>query len=152
MLTTQVESFRECIPEIKKIISTHHEELALLKDLMPLDPDWDEYVRRENVGRLFLTTVRRDGEIVAYYIAQVAPGFHYKSTFTGTQDICYVVPQLRNRGLAVPLFRQTERELRRRGVKVWYSGFKVHNPLGMPELLNALGFIPADTYMVKALV
>ena len=151
MLTTQIESFRECIPEMKKIIYTHHEELALFRDLMPLDPDWDEYVRREDRGALFLTTVRRDSVIVAYYIAQVAPGFHYKSTFTGTQDICYVVPQERNRGLAIPLFRCTEKELRRRGVKVWYSGYKTHNPLGMPELLNAFGFIPADVYMVKAL-
>jgi predicted N-acetyltransferase YhbS len=64
-------------------------------------------------------------------------------------DIAYVVPHERNRGLALPLFRHTERELQRRGVKVWYSGWKMHNPLGMPELHQLLGFVPADSYAVK---
>lgn len=116
---------------------------------MPLDPDYPEYIRREREGRLFLTTVRWDGILCAYYVAQNADGFHYKGTFTGHMDIAYVVPEFRNRGLALPLFRHTERELQRRGVKVWYSGCKTHNPLGMPQLHKALGFIPADTIFVK---
>ena len=152
MITAQIESFGECVPELKGIFIRHHDELGILKDLMPLDPDYGEYVRRERNGMLFLCTVRRNDNIVAYYVAQTAKGFHYASTFTGTQDICYVVPEERNKGLAVPLFRHVERELRRRGVRVWYSGSKIHNPLGMPEMLRALGFIPADMYFVKALV
>lgn len=149
MLTFQIDYFAECIPEIKKIIATHHDELGLFRDLMPLDPDWREYVHREAANELFLTTGRWNGNIVAYYIAHVRPGFHYRSTLTGTMDIAYVVPQYRNKGLAVPLFRHTERELRRRGVKVWYSGCKLHNDLGMPRLHEALGFAPADLYFVK---
>lgn len=149
MLTAQVESFERAIPEIKKLIDTHWDELALFKDKMPLRPQWDEYVRREKNGALFLATVRKNGEIVAYYIAQVALGFHYGETLTGTMDIAYVVPRLRERGLAIPLFRCVEREMKRRGVKVWYSGFKASNPMGMDKLLNAFGFAPADIYYAK---
>jgi GNAT superfamily N-acetyltransferase len=149
MITVQVESFRDCIPELRVIFDKHHKELGLFRNVMPLDPNYHEYCRRENEGILFLTTVRRDGTIVAYYTAQTVSGFHYASTFTGTMDIAYVVPEERNRGLALPLFRRTEAELKRRGVKVWYSGYKVNNPLGMPELLNALGFMPADFYCAK---
>lgn len=149
MLTLQIESFEQATPELQKIFPTHHAELGLFRDRMPLDMDWAEYVRREREGSLFLTTARRSGFIVAYYVAQVRPGFHYKSTLTGTMDICYVVPEERNRGLALPLFRHTERELQRRGVKVWYSGGKCHNPLKMPELHQLLGFVPADLYFVK---
>src|SRR4051812_34395360 len=97
----------------------HHLELGIMRDAMPLDPDWAEYVSRERSGSLFLTTARRNGTISAYYVAQVRPGFHYRGTLTGTMDLCYVVPEERNRGLALPLFRHTEKELRRRGVKVW---------------------------------
>lgn len=151
MITAAIENFELAIPEIKELIGLHWSELALNKDTVPLSPQWDEYVRREKSGALFLATVRRDGKIAAYYIAQVAPGFHYSQTLTGTMDIAYVVPNQRQRGLAIPLFRTVEREMRRRGVKIWFSGWKTNNPLGMDKLLDAFGFTPADTYAVKRL-
>ncbi len=149
MLTFQIDSFEGSVPELLQLFPKHHVELGLFRDRMPLDPDISEYVRRERAGELFLTTGRRNGSIVAYYVACVRPGFHYRSTLTGTMDIAYVVPEYRNRGLALPLFRTTERELQRRGVRIWYSGCKLHNPLGMPRLHEALGFMPADQYFVK---
>lgn len=149
MITLQIESFEDCIPELRQLFPVHHVELGLFRNLMPLDPDYREYVRRERTGSLFLCTARRNGILVAYYVAQVAAGFHYRSTMTGTADLYYVVPEFRDRGLALPLFRHTERELKRRGVQVWYSGGKSHNPLGTPGLHLALGFIPADNYYAK---
>lgn len=149
MITVQIDSFEACIPELRPLFLRHHAELGLFQDRMPLDPDYSEYVRREREGSLFLTTVRRNGTIVAYYCAQVRPGFHYRGTLTGTMDLAYVVSEERNRGLALPLFRHTERELRRRGVQVWFSGCKLHNQLGMPELHRLFGFKPADVYLVK---
>lgn len=137
------------MPELAAVFPQHWTELALFRDRMPLAPQYQEYVRREQQGSLFLATARWDGRIAAYYTAQCQPGLHYGETFTGTQDMVYVVPELRGRGLALPLFRLVERELKRRGVQVWYAGYKTHNPLGMPRLLTRFGFITADTYMAK---
>lgn len=149
MLTIQIDSFEQCIPELRLLFPTHHVELGLFRDRMPLDPDYDEYVRRERAGELFLCSARRNGTLVAYYVAIVRSGFHYRSTLTGTADIYYVSPEYRNKGLALPLFRHTEQELKRRGVQVWYSGGKAHNPLGTPELHRLLGFAPSDNYYAK---
>src|SRR5580693_5513208 len=149
MLTFQVDSFEASIPELEAIFPQHHGELGLLRGLMPLAPDYVEYVRRELEGRLFMVTGRWDGRIVAYYVAQVATGFHYKTTLTGHMDIAYVIPEFRDRGLALPLFRMVERELRRRGVQAWYSGFKTANPMGMDRLHELMGFEPADTYQLR---
>lgn len=149
MITAQVESFAHCAKELAELFPRHWAELALFKDRMPLVPQTLEYVDRNNRGRLLLVTVRLDGAIAAYYTVQVAPGFHYERTLTAHMDMCYVLPEHRNRGLAVPLFRAVERELRRLGVQVWYSGFKSHNPLGMPGFLDVLGFQLADEYRVK---
>lgn len=149
MITIQVEGYGDCIEELKALYPSHHEELGLFRDRMPLDPDYSEYLRRERTGELFLTTARRDGRIAAYYIAVVRPGFHYQSTLTGTSDIYYVAPEMRGRGLALPLFRAVERELKRRGVKVWYSGGKVHNQLGTFQLHELLKFQPSDLYFAK---
>lgn len=137
------------MPELAAIFPLHHSELGLFKDRMPLAPQYDEYVARERAGKLFLATVRRAGRIVAYYTAQVSPGFHYGSTLTGTMDLCYVIPEERGRGLIMPLMRCVERELRRRGVQLWYAGYKTHNDLQMPGLLDAWGFQSGDTYKAK---
>jgi GNAT superfamily N-acetyltransferase len=149
MLTVQRERFADCALELAQLFPVHWEELALFKDRMPLAPQYAEYVAREERGQLFLIVARWDGKIVGYYVAQVAPGFHYERTLTAHQDIVYILPEVRDRGLSLPLFRAVERELKRRGVGPWYAGYKTTNPLGMPKLLDKLGFSPADTYVVK---
>lgn len=149
MITVQVESFEQALPELKPLFDVHWRDLALFQNRMPLSPQYDEYVRREREGRLMLVTVRRDGAVVAYYTAQIAPGFHYGTTLTAHMDMMYVVPEIKGRGLARPLMRCVERELRRRGVKVWYSGWKSHKPQGMDRLHELLEFEPADVYRVK---
>lgn len=149
MLTFQIDSFEGCVAELRAIFPKHHAELGLFQDKMPLDPDYDEYVRRERAGELFLCVARWNARIVAYCTIYVRPGFHYKSTLTGTTDIVYVVPEYRNKGLILPLYRTVETELGRRGVKIWYAGWKLHNPLGMPRLHEMLGFVPADQYVAK---
>lgn len=87
--------------------------------------------------------------MVGYFICQVAYGFHYGETLTGTTDIYYIVPEARERGLFLPLYRCVERELKRRGVQVFYCGFKLGNPLKMDQMLPKLGFILADFYGAK---
>ena len=149
MITAQIESFEHAIGELRRIFPEHWRELALFQDKMPLVPQYIEYVRREHAGQLFLATVRWDGKIVAYYTAQVMPGFHYGTTYTGTMDMLYVLPEVRGKGVIIPLMRCVERELRRRSVQIWYSGYKTGNPLGLDQLLPKFGFIPADSYFAK---
>jgi len=149
MITAQIESFVDCAPELARLFPMHWEELALFRDRMPLSPQYAEYARREREGVLFLATIRWNGDIVGYYTAQCAPGLHYGSTLSATHDLVYVLPEVRDRGLAFPLFRLVERELKRRGVQVWYSGYKADKPLGMPGLLSTLGFKPSDHYCAK---
>lgn len=149
MITTQIESFAVALPELMRIFPHHWRELALFQNRMPLAPQFHEYMRRERSGSLFLATVRVDGEIAGYYTAQVAAGFHYGSTLTGTMDMVYITEEHRNKGLIVPLMRRVEREMQRRQVQVWYAGYKSHNPMQLDRILPRFGFIPADTYMAK---
>ena len=86
MITADIESFERALPELSKRFPQHWEELALFKDRMPLVPQFDEYIARERNGSLFLTVVRKNGEIVGYYTVQVAPGFHYGHTLTAHMD------------------------------------------------------------------
>lgn len=149
MITTQVENFVGALPELRELFPRHHAELGIFKERMPLRPQYEEYVERERAGRLFLVTVRENGSVIAYHTVQIQPGFHYGETLTGTTDMYYILPEHRGRGTVLPLFRAVEKELKRRGVQVWYCGYKTHNPLNMPGVLDALGFEPADTYKAR---
>lgn len=116
---------------------------------MSLDPQRQTYFEREQNGTIFLATMRANGFIVAYQVTNVAPGFHYSTTLTATQDLLYVIPEMRDKGLVFPLFRLVRRELLRRGVKIWHCGFKTAKPFGLDRLLPVLGFSPGDTYLAQ---
>ncbi len=146
MITEPIEP---CLPELLALWPRHWEELAIFKDRIPLRPQTDEYIRRNMAGTLFLATIRWDGRMAGYFICNAAPGFHYGETLTGTMDIMWIDPDLRHRGLFLPLYRCVERELRRRGVKAFYCGHKTDKPLHMDKMLPKLGFIPADSYWIK---
>lgn len=149
MITAQIETIEACLPELLAIWPSHWNELGLFRDRMPLSPQTEEYVRRNRSGSLFLATIRWSGRLAGYFICQVQPGFHYSQTLTGTTDIYYVVPEFRQRGLFLPLYRCVEKELRRRGVSAFYCGFKSATALDMDRMLPKLGFIAADTYLLK---
>lgn len=149
MIKTQVELFRNCITELSPLFKTHWKELGLFKDRMPLSPQYEEYIRQEVAGTLLFLTVRSEGKLVGYITIQMVFGLHYRTTPTALTDIVYIVPEFRNRGYALPLFKRAQKELKARGIKYWMSGFKEENPCGMREFLSAFGFTPADVHYSK---
>lgn len=149
MISFTIEPIEDVVHELIEIIPSHYTELAKFRDHIPLRPDWPKYIALDRLGEMFTVVCRWDGAIAAYYIVYVRHHLHYMETLTAMMDVCYIRPGVRERGLALPLFRAAERELRRRRAKVWVSGYKTAVPLGMDKLLPILGFEPGDTQMVK---
>lgn len=139
------------LEEIKALLPGHHEELAVFRDRMSLNPQYPLYLAREEAGQVLFAVLRDEGRMVGYYVAFIAPGLHYGSTLTGTMDICYVAPEYRRNGGGLKLFLLVEEELRWRHVAIWYSGSKVASAAhpGMEKLLTGLGFMPVDLYFAK---
>ena len=147
MLTLQVESFTELLGELKPLLPLHWEELALDKDKVPLDPQFDIYIRREAAGEVMMVTARRDGELVGYFIGFVAPGLHYKTCLTLIMDIFFIRPDARNGFAGVKLFKAVEKEARRRGVQRMIVGSKMHADASV--LFERLNYLPVETYFSK---
>jgi len=87
VITAQVEPWHPTIDEIKPLLHGHWEELALNKDKVPLDPQWEFYDARDARGELMLVTLREAGRVVGYFIGFVAAGLHYRTCLTLTMDI-----------------------------------------------------------------
>ena len=147
MVTFEVESFRERLPEFEYLLPQHYEELALNKDKVPLAPQWEIYFQFEDAGQLLFVTAREAGEIIGYFIGFVKPGLHYKTCLTCQMDIFYIRKDKRGGRLGIKLFQFVEKELKRRGVQRWFVGSKLHKDAS--SLFTYLGFDPVETYFTK---
>lgn len=126
MITTQLECFETSLPEFQPLFPLHWEELALNKDKVPLDPQYDIYIAREQKDELIFATMREDGEPIGYFIGFIAPGLHYQTCLTCIMDIFYIHPDKRKGRAGIKLFQFVEKELRNRGVDRWFVGSKCH--------------------------
>lgn len=149
MITAQVESLTENLEALKVMFPRHWEDLALNKDKVPLDPQYDIYLARDAAGEVLFVTLRKDGAIIGYFVSFVAPGLHYKTCLTCICDIFYIHPDYRDGspGPAIKLFRAVEREAKRRGVQRWFVGSKVHSDAS--RLFEYLGFERCEAFYTK---
>lgn len=147
MITAQVEPYSKCLPELMECYDLHWEELALNKDKVPLDPQYDLYEARDDAGQLLLVTLRETGRLVGYFIGFIAPGFHYKTCLTLTMDIFWTHPDVRGGFSGVKLFRLVEKEAKRRGVHRMFYGSKMHKDAS--RLFEYLKMDPVEIYYTK---
>lgn len=147
MITIHVESFEQRLEELKILLPLHYEELALNKDHVPLDPQYGVYVEKEREGGLLFIVLRDAGELIGYFIGFIAPGLHYQTCLTCQMDIFYVRKDKRTGSAGVRLFRCVEKELRRRGVRRWFMGSKVHADAS--ALFKRIGASPVETFYSK---
>lgn len=147
MITSQIESFTEQLPELKQLLPLHYQELALNQDTIPLDPQYDIYESRESLGELLYVTLRENGGLIGYYIGFVSPGLHYRTCLTCITDIFYIHKDHRGKKSGLLLFQTVENELKRRGVNRWFTGSKCH--LDASGFFELLGFERVEIYYSK---
>jgi len=147
VISAQPELLCEALPEIKPLLPLHYEALSLHKDRHALSPQYEVYLARERNGELSLVTLRHDGALVGYWISFVAPGLHYSTCLTGTMDIWFIAKEYRVGKAPLLLIRAVEKELKRRGVHLWFAGEKLHNPCG--RLFKFVDMQPVETYYAK---
>lgn len=151
MIVAAVESLTQRLEELKAFFPSHYSELALNQSEVPLDPQYDEYLRRDAAGSVLFVALREAGALIGYYVGFVASGLHYRTCLTLQTDIFYLSPDHRN-GSPVPalkLFRAVEQEARRRGVQRWFVGSKTHRDAS--RLFQHLKFDLVETHYAKML-
>lgn len=138
MLTCAPEPFPAFLEEVRDLLPLHYEELALNQDKVPLSPQYDEYLRRDAMGMVFLVAAREAGKLVGYFIGMKAPGLHYSTCLTLIGDIFYIHPDHRDGSAGVKLFKAVQAEARRQGVQRMFVGCKAHKDVS--GLFEKLGF------------
>lgn len=144
MITAQKEIFEHGLSELRPILPVHWNELALNKDVVPLDPLYELYIEREKRDELLYITLREDGKLIGYFIYFISPGLHYRTCLTAIMDIFYVHPDYRGKNGGLILLEFSKQQLQMRGVKRWFVGHKEHSQQA-GILFSKFGFEKVET-------
>ena len=153
MITAHVERLHDNLDELKVHFVHHWKELAQNQDRAPLDPQYEVYLEREAHGHVLCVTLRDAGAVVAYFVGFTMPGLHYRQTLQLQMDIFWLHPdyreddsltQLEAHMLALQLFEAVREEAKRRGVKRWFCGSKVH--FDASKVFAELGMVEVERY------
>lgn len=131
----RTELLRDVRAEAMPLLRQHWEEIALNRDRVPLDPDWEMYDLIERAGRFHVTTARRDGSLVGYASYFVGQNLHYRSLHQAESDIFFLGRPERRGLCAMRMLDAAEASLRARGVNKFIYRTKDHFDLG-PLLLR----------------
>lgn len=147
MLTACVESLTDNLETLKHLLPLHWEELALNKNEVPLDPQYEVYLEKDAQSAVLFVALREQGELVGYFVGFISPGLHYKTCLTMIMDIFYIREDHRGKRGGVILFRAVEAECKRRGVKRMFVGSKCHKDAS--KLFEFLKFNEVERYYTK---
>jgi GNAT superfamily N-acetyltransferase len=146
-ITYQVEKPSVVLPEMVPFFAAHWQEIAMNRDRVPLDVDYDKYLALGEAGRLHVVTVREDGKLVGYHVSFIEPHLHYKSTLFAHTDIYYLDPPKRKGSTGVKLFQFVEQSLKSIGVKVMTTSTKAHADIS--PIFERLGWTKRETVFTK---
>jgi hypothetical protein len=148
-ISCQVEPWSATFAEMEPLFPLHWQELALHRDKIKISMDEEIYAAAEKLGQIHLVTVRASKRLVGYGIAFVRTHMHYKDAgLMAYTDMYYILPEFRH-GAGLLLFRELERSLRARGVKMFITSCKVHQDHS--EFFERLGFTFSDKTFLKYL-
>lgn len=138
MIKYQQEFLDTCEKDCQELIRLHWEEIAVNKDKIKLNPDWDAYHALEQNQRLKIFTARSEEELVGYFVVITGSNLHYKDHVFAVNDILYLRKEYRKGRTGIKLIKFAEKYLRDDGVSVLNINTKVHKPFDV--LMEHMGF------------
>ncbi len=138
MVNYQQEFLTSVVDDIKPLIKSHWDEIALNQDRIKLNPDWEAYQNFEDQDRLRIFTARDEGELVGYFVVIIGVNIHYKDHLFASNDIIYLSPNYRKGFTGIRLIKFAEKCLRQDGISVLTINTKVHQPFD--KLMDFLKF------------
>ena len=124
--------------EAEPLLKQHYDEIALNKDIIKLNPDWEGYARLDAVNALRIYTARKDDKLVGYFVVIVSKSLHYRDHLFANNDIIFLTKPAR-RGLAgMKLIKYAIKSLAAEGITKLHINTKAHQPFD--AILERLNF------------
>tara|TARA_R100000781_G_C4077516_1_gene126599 strand:- start:48 stop:497 length:450 start_codon:yes stop_codon:yes gene_type:complete len=144
------ESLYDVMGECAPLLCEHWEHIALDKDTVKLNPDWDAYRFMQDHDNLHITTARQGKELVGYVVYIISRSLHFADETFADGHLFWLSPQHR-RGIAgLKMFKHAEAALRDKGVTKVITKVTLHFDVG--KIFERLGYQPIERVYAKGLV
>lgn len=124
--------------EAEDITKLHWEEIANYKDTIPLEPDWDQMLNFEKLGRFYVLTLRENDILIGYATFQINTHLHYKSLIVGNNTLLFIKPDKRLGRLGGQMIDESEKYLKTKGINKITWHMKPHRSFA--PLLERRGY------------
>lgn len=124
--------------DIRPLLEEHWQEIALNRDKIKLNPDWEMYHYLESKDLLKIFTAREGDKLVGYFVVVTSYNLHYKDHIFAVNDVIYLHPDYRKGRTGIKLIQFAEKCLQQDGVSVLTINTKVHRPFDV--VMKFLGF------------
>lgn len=136
--------------DIEELIKLHWEEVALNKEAIKLNPDYERYEELDAQGVLKFFSARENGELVGYFAVVVQKSLHYQDHLFANNDVLFLHPKHRKGLTGMKLIRFAENCLKADGVSLLTINTKTHLPFD--ALLKRMGYIHIENIYSKRFV
>jgi GNAT superfamily N-acetyltransferase len=115
-ITYQEESFKDFIVEFDALLKPHMAEINVSERLgFKFKPDYNKYVKLQELGILVVVTCRHHKRLIGYTVFGISPNIRYGDCNLAKEDLYYIVPEYRGKGIGKKLFIETEKVLKDKG-------------------------------------
>ena len=148
-ITYQQEFLVTTEKDARPLLEKHWQEIAVNKEHIKLNPDWEAYADLEASGNLKIFTARDGNALVGYFVVFVRNHIHYKDHLFAHNDILFLSEPYRKGFTGIKLIKFAEECLKADGVSVLTVNTKIHKPFD--GVLQRLGFNHVENIYSKLL-
>ena len=142
MVRFEEEKFEYIIDEMKPLLEKHYDEIAMYKDQISLNPNYDLYKIMDDTGSLHILAARDGTVLVGYCVTFINYHPHYKDHVYAVNDVIYIDPGYRHTSVAPEMVSELERLMMEKGVSVMTFHMKTYKPF--ESLMEMMGFDKAE--------
>ena len=114
MITFQIEEPHPFTEEAKVLFEQHYNEIAERKDVIKLDPNYEQYDLLYKKGMLEIHTMRNNKKLIGYSLWFINKHIHYKNSLTVNSDILYISPEYRQGMMGMKFIKWTTEKIKER--------------------------------------
>lgn len=133
-----IENLAKVRREIEPLLKQHYDEIALNKDIIKMNPDWQAYARLDAANALRIYTARRDDKLLGYFVVIVSKSLHYRDHLFANNDVIFLAKPARKGLTGVKLIKYAIDSLAAEGITKLHINTKAHQPFD--AILERLNF------------
>lgn len=133
-----------------ELFKLHWDEVALNKDFIELNPNYEAYQACEQNESLKIFTAREDGQLVGYFAVIITRSLHYADHKFANNDVIFMHKDHRKGSASIKLIKFAMECLKEDGVSMLMMNVKVHRPYDI--ILKRLKFDHVENVYSKRLI